>query len=101
MDGSHAIHADMKGHDGMFCTEGKGVMYSSSAKLKLNTSSSTETEVVIVGEKLPKSMWFYLFHIAQGRYTKGDVLMHYNQSTILLANNGRASAGKGSKHVNI
>eukprot|EP00536_Pseudo-nitzschia_multiseries_P017800 jgi/Psemu1/52590/gm1.52590_g len=42
MDGSHAVHADMKGHAGVFATEGKGAMYSASTKLKLNTSSSTD-----------------------------------------------------------
>ena len=78
MDGSHAVHADMKGRGSVFCTEGKGVMYSSSTKLKPNTISSTETEVVTVGEKLSKSMWFCLFRIAQGRYAKEDVLMQDN-----------------------
>ena len=46
-------------------------------------------------------MWFRLFRIAQGVYAKEDALMQDNQSTILLANNGRASVGKGSKHVDI
>jgi hypothetical protein len=101
MDGAHAVHADMKGHGGVFVTEGKGAMYSSSNKLKLNTLSSTETEFVTVGEKLPKSMWFRLFRIAQGGYAGEDVLMQDNQSAILLANNGRYSAKKGSKHVEI
>ena len=58
IDGSHGIHADMKGHDGVFATEGKGAMYSSSIKLKLNTISSTKTKIVVAGEKLPKSMQF-------------------------------------------
>ena len=101
MDESHAVHANMKGHGGMFCIEGKGAMYSSSTKLELNTISSTETEVVTVGEILPKSMWFRLFRIAQDGYAKEYVLMQDNQSTILLANSGRASAGKGSKYVGI
>ena len=58
IDGSHGIHSDMKGRGGVFATEEKGAMYSSSIKLKLNTISSTKTEIVTVGEKLPKSMWF-------------------------------------------
>ena len=32
VDGSHDIHADMKGHGGMFATKGKGAMYSLSTK---------------------------------------------------------------------
>ena len=43
IDGSHVIHSDMKGYGGVFATEGKGAMYSSLTKLKLNTISSTET----------------------------------------------------------
>jgi len=61
IDGAHAVHTDMKGHVGVYATEGHGAMYSSSSKIKLNTASSSETEVVSVGEKLPKSLWFPLF----------------------------------------
>jgi hypothetical protein len=46
-------------------------------------------------------MWFRLFRIAQGGYANEDILMQDNQSTILLANNGRYSAKKGSKHIEI
>jgi hypothetical protein len=101
IDGAHSVHADMKGHAGVYATEGKGAMYSSSTKLKLNTVSSTETELVSVGEKLPKSLWYRLFRIAQGGNDNEDILMQDNQSAMLLENNGRYSAGKGSKHVSI
>jgi hypothetical protein len=101
IDGAHGSHADMKGHVGVFATEGKGAMYSSSNKLKLNTISLTETEVVSDGEKLPKSLWYRLFCIAQGGYANEDILMQDNQSAILLQNNGRYSVGKGSKHIDI
>ena len=101
IDGSHAVHADMKGHVGLYASEGKGAMYSSSTKMKLNTVSSTETEIVSVGEKLPKVLWYRLFRIAQGGYSKEDILMQDNQSAILLENNGRFSVGKGSKHIDI
>ena len=57
VDGSYATHSDMKGHSGKCVTEGKGGVYSSSTKHKLNTLSSTEAEIVNVGEKLPKSIW--------------------------------------------
>ena len=100
-DGAHAVHPDMKGHGGLFVTEGLGAMYSQSTKLKLNTISSTETELVTVGEKLPKCIWFRLYRIAQGGYANEDILMQDNQSTILLENNGRFSVGKGSRHINI
>ena len=50
IDGAHAVHTDMKGHVGVYATEGQRAMYSSSSKIKLNTASSSETEVVSVGE---------------------------------------------------
>mmetsp|Transcript_68813 Transcript_68813/g.77013 ORF Transcript_68813/g.77013 Transcript_68813/m.77013 type:complete len:108 (-) Transcript_68813:418-741(-) len=66
LDGSYATHSDMKGHSGEWVTEGKGGVYSSSTKHKLNTLSSTEAEIVTVGEKLPKSIWYRYFRIEQG-----------------------------------
>jgi len=101
MDGAHAAHSDMKGHAGVYATEGKGAIYSASTKLKLNTLSSTETELVTVGEKLPKSLLYRQFRIDQGGYADADILMQDNQSAMLLENNGRFSAGKGSKHIDI
>ena len=90
---------------GVFCTEGNDEEISnSSTKLKLSTLSSTESKVVTLGEKLPKSTWFQLFCIAQGGYTKKDILIHDNQSTIILANKNvpyYSSACKGSKYLDI
>ena len=91
----------MKGHVGVYATEGTGAIYSSSNKLKLNTVNSMETQLVGVGEKLPKCLWYRMFRIAQGGYDNEDVLMQDNQSTMLLENNGRYSVGKGSRHVDI
>ena len=54
-------------HAGVMVTGGRGTIYASSTKTKLNTTSSTETEVVSVGEKLPNhSIWFRYFRLAQG-----------------------------------
>jgi len=101
IDGAHATHADMRGHAGAMTTEGKGSVFASSTKLKLNTLSSTETEVVATGDKLPKFVWYRNFRIAQGSKHHEDVLYQDNQSAILLNKNGRMSAGKGSKHIGI
>ena len=100
-DRAHAVHTNMRGHIGIFAIDRKGAMYSSSGKMKLNTVSSTETELVTVGEKLAKVIWFQKFRIAQGGNSKEDVLMQDNQSAMLLENNGRNSVGKGSWHIDI
>jgi len=101
MDGSHAAHMDMKGHAGVYVTEGTGALMSASSKLKLNTVSSTETELITVGHKLPKCIWYRLFRIEQSGRADEDILMQDNKSAMLLENNGRFSARKGSKHVSI
>ena len=58
IDGAHTMQADMKGRAGVYTTMGTGAVYASSTKSKINTVSSTETEVISVGEKLPKHLWF-------------------------------------------
>ena len=48
--GSHAVHADAKGHSGMFTTMGRGALLNKAKKLGLVTVSLTETEIVSTGE---------------------------------------------------
>ena len=101
IDGAHAVHNDMKGHAGVWVTEGTGTIYASSTKNKLNVVSSTEAEIVSVGEKLPKHIWYRKFRIEQGGSQDPDVLYQDNESAILMENHGRISVGKGSKHIDI
>ena len=46
VDASFAVHPDFKSHTGAVMTMGKGAMQSVSSKQKLNTRSSTESELV-------------------------------------------------------
>ena len=101
IDGAHAVHADMKGHAGVWVTEGKGTIYAASTKNKLNVVSSTEAEIVSVGKKLPKHIWYRKYRIQQGEAKDPDILYQDNESAILMENNGRISVGKGSKHIDI
>ena len=101
IDGAHAVHSNCKGHSGLFVTQGKGAMISVSKKLGLVTNSSTETEIVATGERLPKCTWFRYFRIEQGEPVKEDLLMQDNKSCMLLQKNGQFSVGKGSKHIHI
>ena len=102
IDGAHAVHGDMKGHAGVWVTEGTGTIYAASTKNKLNVVSSTEAEIVSVGEKLPKHIWYRKYRIAQeNKEEKPDILYQDNESAILMENNGRISVGKGSKHIDI
>jgi hypothetical protein len=69
-DASFAVHDDMKNHSGGFGTLGKGAFYASSTGQKLNTTSSTECEVVAAAELLPQARWATSFLRHQGYYVK-------------------------------
>ena len=53
IDASHAVHWDCKGQTGAGMTLGEGAVISSSKKQKINTRSSTETELVGVDDAMP------------------------------------------------
>ena len=61
-------------------------MVNLSKKLGLVKNSSTETEVVAIGERLPKCTWFryFNFRIAQGEPAKEDLLLQDNKTSILM-----------------
>jgi hypothetical protein len=99
-DGSHAVHADYKGHTGSAMTLGKGSMMSMSNKQKLNTKSSTETELVAADEVLDQALWTKNFLEAQG-YKCQVTIYQDNTSAILLEKNGQESMSKRTRHLNI
>jgi hypothetical protein len=72
-----------------------------STKLKLNTISSTETELVAVSDYLPMILWTNYFLDAQGYTSRDTVLNQDNQSAILLEKNGTKSSSKRTKHIHI
>jgi hypothetical protein len=51
IDASHQIHDDCRGHTGAFLTLGASAVTSSSNKQKVNTKSSTESEIVALHDK--------------------------------------------------
>ncbi len=66
VDGSHNVHWDCKGHGGAMFTMGKGATSSYSRKVKLNTRSSTETELVTADMYMPEMLWTLYFIQSQG-----------------------------------
>jgi len=99
-DAAFAVHQDMKSHSGITMTMGKGAIISSSRKQKLNTRSSTEAELVASDDALTSIIWTKNFLEAQG-YKPNTILNQDNKSTIQLQKNGRLSAHKRSRHINI
>ena len=99
VDGSHNVHSDMRGHGGAVFTLGKGAISSYSRKLKLNTRSSTETELITADMFMSEMLWSLHFMQAQGCEVECVGLYQDNISTQLLIKNGKMSSGKKTKHV--
>jgi len=80
-------------------TLGKGAVSSYSRKVKLNTRSSTETELVVADMYMPEMLWSLYFMESQGYEVECIGLHQDNTSTQLLMKNGRFSSGKKTKHI--
>jgi hypothetical protein len=101
VDASYAVHPDMKSHTGGAMSLGRGVIYSSSKQQKLNTKSSTETELVGADDIMPQMLWTLYFLEAQGYKVDNNILYKDNKSAILLETNRRGSSGKRTRHINV
>ena len=101
IDASYAVHPDMKSHTGGCISYGLGIIDSGSMKQKLNSKSSTESEVVGTSDYLSRTIWVKMFLEEQGYNLKKNILYQDNQSAIRLEKNGRMSCGQKSKHINI
>jgi hypothetical protein len=101
IDGSHGVHPNMRGHTGGGLSMGTGFPIAVSAKQKLNTRSSTETEIVGVDDLMPAVLSTRLMLEAQGYGVKESIVYQDNETSILLEVNGKASSGKRTKHINM
>jgi hypothetical protein len=100
IDGSHGVHPNLRGHTGGGLSMGVGYPISQSGKQKLNTRSSTESELVAVDDMMPTVLWARQFLENQSYTLKDNLVYQDNQAAILLEKNGRASSGKRTKHIN-
>ena len=101
VDASYATHTDMRGHTGGVISLGTGVVNNRSSKQKINTKSSTETEVVGASDFLPWTIWTKRFMEEQGYQIRENIYYQDNESAIKLEKNGRKSCGEKSRHINI
>jgi len=102
VDASFATHNDMRSHTGGVMSMGKGAMWASSRKQRINTKSSTEAELVGVNDILPQVLWTRYFLEAQGYMLPNPTEVYQdNMSSIQLEKNGKASSGQRTRHINI
>jgi hypothetical protein len=101
VDASFAVHSNMRGHTGGGLTMGTGFPIVSSTKQKLNTRSSTESELVGVDDMMSSILWTRYFLKEQGYKVYDNVIFQDNKSSILLERNGKLSSSKRTKHINV
>ena len=71
VDASYVVHEDMRGHTGGCMSCGFGIIHGKESKQKLNTKSTTESEVVAVSEYVPYKIHMINFF--------GDKAMFYTK----------------------
>jgi len=79
----------MKGQNGVVLVTGDCAVLFRSSKQKINTRSSTESELLVVDDACEKG------------YDLETHLKKDNHSTMLVMKNGKLSAGKRTKHFDI
>ena len=100
VDGSYAVHRDCKSQTGGTMSLGRGSMWNTSQKQKINTKSSTKTELVAADDCMAQIIWKKHFLEEQG-YNTDHRLQQDNTSSIKLEINGRASSGKRTRHMDV
>lgn len=101
VDASFAVHPDFRSHTGAAMTFGQGAVQGISKKQKLNTRSSTEAELVGADDAATMILWTVAFMDEQGYTLEKNILFQDNKSAILLETNGRRSAGKRNRALNV
>jgi hypothetical protein len=101
VDAAFAVHKDMRSQTGVTMSMGKGSVYASSIRQKLNMQSSTEAELVGVDDAMGMVLWTRLFLEGQGYTVHHTKLYQDNQSAMLLEKNGERSSTKRTRHIDI
>jgi hypothetical protein len=101
VDASSAVHPNMHSHTGTTMSLGTGCPYAISRMQKLNTRSSTEAELVGVNDTMLVILWTRNFLIGQDFSMTNNIIHQYNQSAMLLENNGKMSSSKRTRHLDI
>jgi hypothetical protein len=74
VDASYAVHPAMKSHTGGAMSLGRGGIYGTSKRHKLNTKSSTESELVGADDMMSQMLWTLYSLEAQGYKIDDKVL---------------------------
>jgi hypothetical protein len=98
VDASHVVNDNCRGHTGAMMSLGKGADISFSNKQKINTKSSTESELVGANQALSSIIHTQHFIEVQG-YSVEQNCLFKDQSTMHLEVNVSFSSSKRTKHI--
>ena len=101
VDGSHIVRPDCRGCTGAGLTLVKGSAFSKNTKEKINSKSSTETELIASDDVLSQVLWSNYFMRAQGWTMNQTIVYQDNKSAMLLESNGQLSSSQRTKHINV
>ena len=101
VDASFDVHPDMRSHTGGVISFGWGGIICKSKKQNTNTKSSTEAELIGASDYLPHTLCVKMLMEAQGYPIKKATFYQDNESAIKMEQNGRASCGQRSRHIDI
>ena len=101
VDVSYDVHNDMRVHTGGCITLGSDMIHCKSSKQKLNTKSSTETQVVGASDYIPFTIQVKYFIEAQGYAVEKNDFNQDNNSDIRLEKNGKDSSRQATRHIKI
>jgi hypothetical protein len=100
VDASYGVHADMKSHTGTVIGIGRGPIFCKSSTQKINTKSSTESDLVGLSDSAGQFLWARYFLEEQG-YSMGPAKIYQdNMSTISMVKNGKSSSDR-TRHIAI
>jgi hypothetical protein len=99
-DASYAVHADLKGHTGIYVTLGTGPVFVKSCKQKINSKSSTEAELIALADAEDQVLWSTRFLKNQGYKLGTGIIYQDNKSTMILASRGFSSSER-TKHLDV
>jgi hypothetical protein len=99
VDASHNRHWNCRGHGGAMFTMGQGATTSYSRKVKLNSRSSTKTQLLTLDMYMPEMLWPLYYIQSQGYEPECVGLYQDNINTQLLIKNGNFSSGMKTKHI--
>ena len=100
VDASYGVHSDMKSHTGAVIGLGKGPIYAKSSVQKLNSTSSTEAELIALSDSTAQIIWTRNFLMELGYDVGAANVYQDNQSTIKLVQNGKSNSGR-TRHIAI